>query len=928
MKKWLLLFMTFTLLVSISPTVYGKQSNTSKCTIAANTVVKSKGKVNQNEVPVLLIHGYNDTGESWLESDYVKELKKENRPYAIIDYGKCSRNDVTSNEIQNIIKKAIDDALAKYSVQSVDIVAHSMGGLATRWFLLQNQTYNAKVRKVVMVGTPNHGARVPFLTRLSTIISDAETYATEEDIKKYKNLIIAYNLNTVTSIRPQSYTSWLEQSGYYSGLENLQYVAAGTDNQLFNGEVGSPVLDGGVRYRYSLANLHYGLLLSESPLTITSTLKKLKMFIVKTVNKNREEDSKAPTTKYNGAGAELIVQDRLNLQHFNIQGKEQSYTYVANLWLENMEREEKRMRNAYFNAGKHMPTYRTVSSTELNNIDTEIEYQSVWDNTFGQLLEINELEARLGRKIVSSDTLGYIPTLKMEYNVENMAIDFAELGDGSYWKDEDSDMVVGQSSVYLKDQYLFDSGKHFDDNKVNHTQQVNNPEMYRDLVNYGIDKNESEATVSLQDIFEQQFVYTNEQPYIILKRDGLLASNNETVQVNIYANKNAEIYYFKRNAEEMYNEFYKVRYTASSTREDYALKATYYLKPDETIEDYLFYSSNGQSGLGKDFLVEIIPNSDEQFEQPTNKTINHKKDDQIISDYTIEYIEGSLNQKDGKRSFDFIVKNASNKFSNEFINLEDFTLYSSGILNNDFNVKVKEKAKKKKNTEIVLALDYSSSMSGEAIDVSRATASKFINTLTNEYIQVMGFHNDVFTIHPFSTNYEIAGQTLFQYDTDGDTSLIDAIYDGATSFSETVDNRVLIVMTDGEDNDSIQTALTAKEEIEKNNVQLFIVSVNSSINANMQELLMSENIQLIETSNFNSLDIIYGNLAETSEYIYTISYDEKDFARKHRKTILSLDEYSLVSKFYYYMFDQAPVRKNTDTLQLKKKSSNIISITE
>ena len=78
-------------------------------------------------------------------------------------------------------------------------------------------------------------------------------------------------------------------------------------------------------------------------------------------------------------------------------------------------------------------------------------------------------------------------------------------------------------------------------------------------------------------------------------------------------------------------------------------------------------------------------------------------------------------------------------------------------------------------------------------------------------------------------------------------------------------------MTDGEDNDSIQTALTAKEEIEKNNVQLFIVSVNSSVNADMQELLMSENIQLIETSNFNSLDIIYGNLAETSEYIYTIS---------------------------------------------------------
>lgn len=53
------------------------------------------------------------------------------------------------------LSAAIDEILAHTGAERVDIVAHSMGGLATRWYLRGRD--DPPVRRVVFVGSPHRG---------------------------------------------------------------------------------------------------------------------------------------------------------------------------------------------------------------------------------------------------------------------------------------------------------------------------------------------------------------------------------------------------------------------------------------------------------------------------------------------------------------------------------------------------------------------------------------------------------------------------------------------------------------------------------------------------------------------------------------------------------------------------------------------------
>lgn len=62
---------------------------------------------------------------------------------------------------KNYLQKAIIEADAKSDSHQVDIVAHSMGGLAARAYV-QLPDYPHNVRKLALLGTPNEGATVPY----------------------------------------------------------------------------------------------------------------------------------------------------------------------------------------------------------------------------------------------------------------------------------------------------------------------------------------------------------------------------------------------------------------------------------------------------------------------------------------------------------------------------------------------------------------------------------------------------------------------------------------------------------------------------------------------------------------------------------------------------------------------------------------------
>lgn len=103
--------------------------------------------------PVLLVPGWFDTGrdlaalrirllgagwsDDWVEAITFRDPTGSNRDHA------------------EELSEAVDRMLASTDAERVDIVAHSMGGLATRFYLWSR--VDARVRRVVFIGSPHRG---------------------------------------------------------------------------------------------------------------------------------------------------------------------------------------------------------------------------------------------------------------------------------------------------------------------------------------------------------------------------------------------------------------------------------------------------------------------------------------------------------------------------------------------------------------------------------------------------------------------------------------------------------------------------------------------------------------------------------------------------------------------------------------------------
>ena len=120
--------------------------------------------------PVLLVHGYNSGPgawrglQSWLTRGQVNQdggvVQAETvqiNPGGRVFSMQFSRPFNPSRTNSAELRQAIEHISAATGSPTVDVVAHSKGGLDTRLYLDQG---DEKIEKLVMVGTPNHGTRL------------------------------------------------------------------------------------------------------------------------------------------------------------------------------------------------------------------------------------------------------------------------------------------------------------------------------------------------------------------------------------------------------------------------------------------------------------------------------------------------------------------------------------------------------------------------------------------------------------------------------------------------------------------------------------------------------------------------------------------------------------------------------------------------
>ena len=138
--------------------------------------------------PVLLVHGIWSSAAGsgfsagsggfydWLSPKY------PNSPIYAVDYGLESSKAFDDPSIQNILLSSMTDALAGaatagMAARSVDVVAHSMGGLVTRHLLSLPSSFSPDflpnpVHKLITIGTPHQG------TNLATTLVNSQNQIT------------------------------------------------------------------------------------------------------------------------------------------------------------------------------------------------------------------------------------------------------------------------------------------------------------------------------------------------------------------------------------------------------------------------------------------------------------------------------------------------------------------------------------------------------------------------------------------------------------------------------------------------------------------------------------------------------------------------------------------------------------------------------
>jgi triacylglycerol esterase/lipase EstA (alpha/beta hydrolase family) len=105
--------------------------------------------------PILFVHGWSGSASNW--NTMIGRFEKDG--YAKSQLRAYSYNTSQSNKTtaETIVKSEVEKLLKSTGATKVDIVAHSMGSLNSRWYIKFVEGGEASVDDWVSLGGPNHG---------------------------------------------------------------------------------------------------------------------------------------------------------------------------------------------------------------------------------------------------------------------------------------------------------------------------------------------------------------------------------------------------------------------------------------------------------------------------------------------------------------------------------------------------------------------------------------------------------------------------------------------------------------------------------------------------------------------------------------------------------------------------------------------------
>lgn len=181
---------------------------------------------------------------------------------------------------------------------------------------------------------------------------------------------------------------------------------------------------------------------------------------------------------------------------------------------------------------------------------------------------------------------------------------------------------------------------------------------------------------------------------------------------------------------------------------------------------------------------------------------------------------------------------------------------------------------------IVLALDASGSMRHREADVI-ASARAFADALRpQDQLGVMLFSDGVSMVHDLSTNRDATRQAIDGYRTAGGTALYDAIADALARLQRTEGRRVVVVMTDGRDENnpgtapgSTHTLPEVLQRLRESGATVFAIGLGTKVDAApLRQLADASGGRALLPLDVSQLGEEFGRVVEDLRRRYVIAY--------------------------------------------------------
>ncbi|MPZ73323.1 MAG: VWA domain-containing protein [Nitriliruptorales bacterium] len=127
--------------------------------------------------------------------------------------------------------------------------------------------------------------------------------------------------------------------------------------------------------------------------------------------------------------------------------------------------------------------------------------------------------------------------------------------------------------------------------------------------------------------------------------------------------------------------------------------------------------------------------------------------------------------------------------------------------------------------QIVLALDTSGSVAAKPLRVVKSAALSFVNSLPPHVpVAVVEFNSQASVVTNMTHRREPVRRAIKALDARGRTSLLDGVLESIAAFDKKADKRrVIVLMADGEDNQSVSSFAKARAALRKHDVVLHAV---------------------------------------------------------------------------------------------------------